>query len=170
MQCSDDSRDAKVMPTTTCYDVSLLFLFAYTQAYFVNEFLKTIFVVKRLCFCISRVIGRPQNVDILLVQFCFSIFGKKKNSRPCAVDHLFARKWVTGSAVMQQNMAIDSGHTGAETVCRNRCQSPQRFSSAGCDMQNPLRDIRRRNSALMGQRSANCVERCSKADWLFAVG
>ncbi|OUC41531.1 putative Kunitz/Bovine pancreatic trypsin inhibitor domain protein [Trichinella nativa] len=83
MQCSDDSRDAKVMPTTTCYDVSLF------------------------------------------------IFGKKKNSRPCAVDHLFARKWVTGSAVMQQNMAIDSGHTGAETVCRNRCQSPQRFSSAG---------------------------------------
>ncbi|KRZ50099.1 Papilin [Trichinella nativa] len=60
---------------------------------------------------------------------------------------------------MQQNMAIDSGHTGAETVCRNRCQSPQRFSSAGCDMQNPLRDIRRRNSALMGQRSANCVKR-----------
>ncbi|KRY31279.1 hypothetical protein T01_12323 [Trichinella spiralis] len=120
--CSDDSHDVKVMPTTTCYDVSLF------------------------------------------------IFGKKKNSRPCAVDHLFARKWVTGSAVMQQNMAIDSGHTGAETVCRNRCQSPQRFSSAGCDMQNPLRDIRRRNSALMGQRSANCVERCSKADWLFAVG
>ncbi|KRX26874.1 hypothetical protein T07_294 [Trichinella nelsoni] len=114
LKCSDDSHDVKVMPTTTCYD--------------------TIFVVKRLCFCISRVIGRPQSVDILLVQFCFSIFGKKKNSRPCTVDHLFARKWVTGSAVMQQNMAIDSGHTGAETVCRNRCQSPQRFSSAGCDM------------------------------------
>ncbi|KRY87143.1 hypothetical protein T4D_7308 [Trichinella pseudospiralis] len=37
---------------------------------------------------------------------------EEKQSTLLHVDHLFARKWVTGSAVMQQNMAIDSGHTG----------------------------------------------------------